>query len=415
MAKILILSLVFPPDGVSTSILYGALAEELKSLGHDITVLTTTPHYNEDCEARTSQPLSEHLRGLYYESDYHGIPVYHTPVPVKGNRVSRRFFDYSRFHAVSTMIGLTRIVGEYDIVLTPSPPLTIGLSAWLLGLIKRVPYIYNVQEIFPDIAVNLGVLKNRPIIKGLERLERFIYERSESVVVISEWFRRKLLQKEVPDNKIDVISNFTDTEFMRPGARRNAFSRAHGLDDKFVVLYAGNIGLTQNFENILAAAARLTHLKNLEILIVGDGARRVWLEEEIKKQGQPNVRLLDYQPRSLIPAMYAASDVCLVPLKGRMAQETFPSKIYTIMAAGRPAIVSADDDSELSWLVNKAECGWAVRPDDEAALAASIEDTYNRQSTLENFGHNGRVYVEQHHSRKAVAQQYDRLIRRILR
>ena len=128
MARILILSLVFPPDGVSTSILYGALAEELKNLGHDITVLTTTPHYNEDDEARLLQPLTRCWGGLYYKSDYRGIPVYHTPVPVKGSRVTRRLLDYTRFHAVSTAMGLLGIANDYQIILTPSPPLTIGLS-----------------------------------------------------------------------------------------------------------------------------------------------------------------------------------------------------------------------------------------------------------------------------------------------
>ncbi len=411
-STILILSLVFPPDGVSTSILYGELAEELRSLGHDITVLTTTPHYNEDKEALLRQPLSKQLCGLYYKSNYHGIPVIHAPIPMKGSRVAKRMLDYLRFHIISTIVGIF-MVGNFDIILAPSPPLTIGLSAWFLSKMRRNPFIYNVQEIFPDIAVSLGLLKNKRVIRRFEKIERFIYAKSQVVVVISDWFRKRLLSKGVSDDKIVVIPNFTDTEFMKPNDRRNRFSDYHDLEDKFVVLYAGNIGLTQNFENILAAARRLKDLKDLCILIVGDGARRSWLQNQLLKEGCPNIRLLPYQPRSIIPAMYASSNVCLVPLKGGTAQETFPSKIYTIMAAGRPALVAADPDSELSWIIHQSGCGWTVPPDDEKSLSEIIEKLYHQRDEIQKRGMSGRKYVEEFHSKNAIAKQYDRLICRL--
>lgn len=411
MSKILILSLVFPPDGVSTAILYGELAEELKNLGHDITVLTTTPHYNEDKEALRRQPLKSKLSGLYYESDFRGIPVIHAPIPMKKSRVARRMLDYARFHFVSSLAGLL-LTDKYDIILTPSPPLTNGLIAWILGTIRRKKFIYNVQEIFPDIAVSLGILKNKRMICLIEQLEKFIYERSAIVVVISDWFRKRLLEKGIPEDKISIIPNFTDTDFMKPKKRQNGFSSAHGLNDKFVVLYAGNIGLTQNFENILASARRLKHLKDLCLLIVGDGTRSKWLEKELTR-GYSNIKFLHYQPRSIIPEMYASSDICLVPLKGGTAQETFPSKIYTIMSAGRPAIIAADLDSELSWIVKKSGCGWAVPPDNEEALSEIIEEIYNQRNDISKKGELGRKYVERYHSRRAVAKQYDLLIRQI--
>jgi colanic acid biosynthesis glycosyl transferase WcaI len=248
----------------------------------------------------------------------------------------------------------------------------------------------------------------------MERLEHFIYRRARAVVVISEWFRRRLLAKGVPPEKLVVIPNFVDTEFMQPGQRHNSFSVTHGLDNQFVVLYAGNIGLTQGFETILAAAKRLAHFPDLRFLIVGDGTRRVWLENQLAQENLPNVTLLPYQARSVVPQIYASSDLCLVPLKRGTAQETFPSKIYTIMAAGRPVITSADPDSELTWVVGKANCGWAVPPDDPRALAASIESAYQHRSTLKEKGQNGRSYVVANHSRKVVARQYDELIKQIV-
>jgi len=408
--RILLLTLVFSPDSVSTSVLMTELALELKKLGHDLTVLTTTPHYNVEPEARQRQPLRRRWGGLLYESDCQGIPVYHASIPVKGSRVGARLLDYLRFHALSSLAGLT-LTGPYDLILAPSPPLTIGLSAWLLGLVRRVPFIYNVQEIYPDVAVSLGVLQNKPMIRLLEGLERFIYSRAGHISVISEWFRRRLLAKGVAEAKLTVIPNFVDTDFMRPSPRHNPFRLKHRLTDKFVVLYAGNIGLTQGFETIIAAARQLTDLPEVQFVIVGDGTRRAWLEETLARQPLPNVTLLPYQPRSAVPDIYASSDVCLVPLKKGTAQETFPSKIYTIMAAGRPVIASADADSELVWVVEAAGCGWAVPPDEATALAQAVGQAYRQRDHLTAKGQAGRGYVVAHHSRRAVAQQYDTLLR----
>lgn len=386
------------------------LAQELRSLGHEITVLTTTPHYSVEPEARARQPLTRQWGGLLYRSDCGDIPVWHAAIPVKGSRVGARLLDYARFHAISTLAGLGT-VEAYDVILAPSPPLTIGLSAWLLGMARRVPFIYNVQEIYPDVVVSLGLLRNRRAIRILEALERFVYARARVVTVISEWFRRRLREKGVPAAKLHLIPNFVDTDFMQPGPRHNPFSAAQGLDDTFVVLYAGNIGLTQGFETILDAARRLTHLRDLRFVLVGDGTRRAWLEEQLATHPLPNVQVLPYQPRSTVPHLYATSDLCLVPLKRGTAQDTFPSKIYTIMAAGRPVVASADGDSELAWVVQEARCGWHVPPDDSHALAAAIEQAYQQRDTLPQMGAQGRAYVAAHHSRQAIARQYDTLIR----
>ncbi len=369
-------TLLFAPDGVSTAVLMTELALELRDLGHEVVVLTATPHYNVEPEARSRQPLSRRWKGLLYQSCCDGIPVYHAAIPTKGHRVWTRLIDYARFHVVSLMAVLT-VIGRYDVVLAPSPPLTIGLVAVVMGRLRRVPVVYNVQEIYPDAAVSLGLLRNRFLIRLLESIERFIYARSQVVVVISEWFRRRLLEKGVADETLRVIPNFVDTDFMQPGARHNDFSAGLGLDDRFVVLYAGNIGLTQGFETILSVAKQLTSIRDLHFLIIGSGTREAWLKEQLVRENLHHVTLLPYQPRSLVPQLYASSDVCLVPLKQGTARETFPSKVYTIMAAGRPVIVSADPDSELAWVVGEAKCGVAVPPDDPDALAGAILRAYS--------------------------------------
>jgi colanic acid biosynthesis glycosyl transferase WcaI len=414
MARILLLTLLFSPDGVSTAELMTELALELKSLGHDLTVLAATPHYNLDVEARARQPLHRHWGGWLYRSRCGGIPVYHAYVPSKGSRVRERLKDYLRFHLISTAAGLLA-VGKYDLILAPSPPLTIGLSAWLLGLLRRAPFIYNVQEIYPDIAVSLGVLQNKRLIGLMQWIEKFIYARACRVVVISEWFKRRLLEKGVPERKLVVIPNFVDTDFIAPLSGPNAFAASHGLSDTFNVLYAGNTGLTQDFETILAAARLLQGLPGLRFVIVGDGARRAWLEEQLAAGAYPNLLLLPYQPRSVVPQIYASSAVCLVPLKKGTAQETFPSKVYNIMSAARPVIASADPDSELAWLVQQAGCGFTTPPSHPAGLAAAVEQAYRSREALHQRGENGRRYVLAHHSRRAVAERYDELIRQVVK
>lgn len=407
--KILLISLVFAPDGVSTAILLTELAAQLRQRGHELVVVTTTPHYNQDMETLRAQPLASRWGSILMQSDCRGIRVFHARVRPKGKKILARLLDYIGFHMVGTLAAL-RLGGQYDIVLAPSPPLTIGLSAMILAWARRVPFIYNVQEIYPDLAVELGVLKNRLLIRLLQHLERFIYARARVVVVISEKFRQRLLAKGVPARKLAVIPNFVDVHEVQPGNRRNEFSRCHGLDELFVVQYAGNIGLTQDFETIMAAARLLRNIPDIFFLLVGDGTRRAWLAQTLEKIGLRNMRWLPYQPRSIMPQLYAGSDICLVPLGRNMARDTFPSKIYTIMAAGRPALVSADPDSELAAIVAQANCGVAVAPGAPVALADAIRTMYSRPDELREMGRRGRQFVENNYSPAAVADQYHALI-----
>jgi colanic acid biosynthesis glycosyl transferase WcaI len=408
--KTLLLSLVFAPDSVSTAILLTELSQQLKNIGNDFTVITTTPHYNYDPEILEMQPLTPLWGKFLFKSECKGIPVYHIRVHAKGKRVITRLFDYLFFHIVSVFVGV-RLKEKYDVILASSPPLTIGLCAILLAVLRRVPFVYNVQEIFPDILVGMGSLKNRFLIYILEKMEKFIYARAKVVTVISEKFRQRLLDKGVPASKLCVIPNFVDIDFFQPGERHNAFSLEHQLDDRFVVLYAGNIGLTQDFETIIAAAELVQDNPEICFLIVGDGARREWLEEQIDQQALKNVRYLPYQPHSVVPQLYASSDVCLVPLRRNTAFDTFPSKIYTIMAAGRPVIASADKNSELTWVVEQTKCGIAIPPSDPHALGATVKKVFEAPEGLLGMGKIGREYVVAHHSPEIVAQQYHELLK----
>ena len=172
----------------------GELGADLKSQGHEVTVLTTSPHYNRDPEAESRQPLHDYWGPILKRSVYHGMHVYHTFMPRKGKNVLFRLLAWIEFHIISTIAGMT-VIPKPDIIITPSPPLTIGLSAWILGCFYRAPHIYNVQEIYPDIAINLGVLRNKWIIGLLFSLERYVYKKASCITVITPRMYQRLLEK----------------------------------------------------------------------------------------------------------------------------------------------------------------------------------------------------------------------------
>ncbi|MBE2268104.1 MAG: glycosyltransferase family 4 protein [Anaerolinea sp.] len=413
MARILVHTLVFAPDGVSTSQIVSELAHDLHDYGHQVVVLTTQPHYNRDLDAEAQQPLQRRLFGMYYTSQYHGIRVIHTRMRRKADRVSGRFSDYLIFHALSLILAAF-LIGRQDAVLSVSPPLTIGVIGWLLTLIKGGKAIYNVQEIYPAVMVQTGMLTEEsrlyPILK---RIERFVYRTSQVIVPISDGFKATIIAEGIAPGKVVTIPNFVDTEFICPQPKDNELSRELKLVDKYVVLYAGNIGITQSFDMIIEVMGRLADHPHIHFLIVGDGARRAQLEALIGEKRFPNVTMLPYQPRHVVPNIYATGDLHLVPLMAGTARTTIPSKIYTIMASGRPALVSVDHDSELVSVVQSANCGLATPPDNADALEAAILHAYAEREAFQQYGANGRRYIEQHYSRKAVSAQYDRLIRQL--
>jgi colanic acid biosynthesis glycosyl transferase WcaI len=408
MSHILLHTLVFAPDSVSTAFLMTDLARQLHASGHDVTVLTTTPHYNLDPAALARQPLQRRLFGLAAQSSCDGVRVWHVRLPMKGERVYTRVLDYIYFHIMSLAIGLL-LVRRYDIVITPSPPLTIGVVGWLLGTLRGAPSVYDVQEVYPDFAVNQGLIRNRLLIAVLKRLERFVYARSTHVVTISDWFTRIVRARGVPAGKVSTIPNFVDTALYQPLPRANRFAEQHGLRGSFVVLYGGNVGLSQDWDSFLHAAEVLRE-RPILFVVVGDGVRTKWLEQQISSRALTNVRLLGYQSRLLMPEINACADLCTIPMKTGTTSDTFPSKIYTIMACGKSVLVQADPDSELHWLVSSHGCGRVVPPDVPDAYAEAVLKAFLERELLPAEGEKGRVLVQDVYSKETVAARYHALI-----
>jgi len=409
MANILLLSLIFPPDNVSTAQIMGDLALDLKNKGHSLLVISTQPHFNDDIEAIKKQPLKPYRGRLLQKSNYFGIDVLHIWMPRKGKSKLLRIISWLGFHMVSTLAGFFCNF-KPDIILTPSPPLTIGISAWLIGLWHKCAFVYNVQEIYPDVAVNLGVLKNKFLIKVLQYIETFVYDKAKALIIISDGMADNVKQKGVDKNKIFIIPNFVDIEGFQPGSKTNTFSIMHKLADKFVISYAGNMGMPQGLDILIDTAHILRHEKNIHFLMMGDGTERLSLIEKAKKLNLSNISFLTYQPYSLMPDAYAAADVSFVSQAPGTSNDGIPSKVYRIMACGRPVIACTDADSDLSRLITQSGGGIVVTAGDSKALAQGIMKVYENKDEWIQRGDKARSYVVANFSRDSICQKYNDIL-----
>jgi colanic acid biosynthesis glycosyl transferase WcaI len=305
-------------------------------------------------------------------------------------------------------------VSRPDVIIAPSPPLTVGLFAWFLGKFHGAPFIYNVQEIYPDIAVRLGALRNRRVIGLLERLERFVYRKGEKIAVIAPRMRQRLLEKGVPSDKVEVVPNFVDIGDLSPLPKDNDFSRRHGIQGKFIVSYAGNMGPAQGLESFIDSAGVLRDETGIHFMMMGDGILRESLKERVEKLGLNNFTFLPYQPYSTMPQIYAASDISLVPQTALTGCDAIPSKVYRIMACARPVLATTDSGSDLATLIKDAGCGETVPPERASELADVIYKAYRDQARWKEMGQAGRAHVVEHYSRPAVTQRYNNLVRRVI-
>jgi colanic acid biosynthesis glycosyl transferase WcaI len=406
--RILLLTLYFAPDIAANAVIMTELAEELAALGHQVTVVTAFPHY-------AGNVIDRRYRGRLIQQDTHqGIRVIRTYLYTSPHkqRFLVRFLNYVSFNALSTLAGL--FAGPQDVILAPSPPLTIGLSAYIISRVRRIPYVYNVQDIYPDVVAKLGILTNPLVIAFSRWLERFVYASARHITVLSEGFRSNLLRKDVPPGKLSIIPNFVDVDFIRPLPQDNGFRHRFRLDGRFVVLYAGNLGHSQSLEHVLECAALLQGQGDIAFVIVGNGSRKPYLEAQARQMGLSNVYLIPFQPREDVPEIYAAADVSLVTLRKGIALDSVPSKAYTIMASGRPMIASVDEGSDTWQLVEQAQCGLCVEPENPQALAEAIRVLYADPALRERLGRTGREHVVQHYTRQAVGRQYHELLTSIV-
>lgn len=397
----------FAPDVAPTGIVMTRIVHELAELGHSIEVITSLPWYRDHAvEPTFAGKLIRH------EDIRWGRITRLHPFPAPDKRaLIHRAAAFAGFSAIGAAVGARG--PRVDGVLAVSPPLTLGLTGWAIARARGGALLFNVQDVYPDVAIELGVLKEGRLLSATRRLERFCYERADAVTVLSEELRDNVREKTISPDKVRVIPNFVDTAAIAPTQRENAYRREFGLEGKVVVMYAGNVGLSQSLDIVIEAASALGHEDEVAFVINGQGAARRDLERAAR--GLDNVRFVDMQPVERLGEVLAAADIHLVPLKRGLARSSVPSKTYSILASGRPLIASVDRGSEVARLVEKAEAGLAVPPEDPEALTKAIRRLVEAPAERARMGRSGRRFVETWASPSAVAKAYEQLFEELKR
>jgi colanic acid biosynthesis glycosyl transferase WcaI len=398
----------FAPDLAPTGVVMTRIVEELAGLGHRIDVVTALPWY-------------EHHR---VEPEWAGRPVRTEatawgsitrvhPFPTDKRSIPRRAVAFGGFSALAGVCGVRG--GKADGVLAMSPPLTLGLTGRAIATARRAPLVFNIQDVFPDVAVELGAISNERVIEAARRLERASYRAADAVTVLSDDLRDNVAAKlpAAERAKVRVIPNFVDIEAITPLDRMTSYRRQLGIGTETVVMYAGNVGLSQSLELILAAAEKLTHREDVVFVVNGGGSARADLER--RAMGMTNVRFADYQPRERLAEVLATGDVHVVPLKRGLARSSVPSKTYSILAAARPLVASVDLGTEVARVVERAGSGVAVAPEDPAAFLDAIAGLVDDPDGRAVMGAAGRAFVERWASPAAVAAAYEALFTELAR
>ena len=367
------------PDTGATGQLLTELAEDLVAKhGIDVTVVAGYP------PSAAGDLASSEVRN--------GVRI----VRARGTRVSQRSFagratNYLTYFMSAFWIALR--LPKQDVTVALTDPPIIGLAA--LAARPRRGMVFYCQDIFPQVAGLLEDFKSDLINDTLERLNRFLVRRAKRIVSLGETMSARLVDGKGADPaKITVIQNWADTSAIVPSEKVNQFSSAHDLDRRFVVLHAGNIGLSQNLDVVIDAAEILKPRTDIAIVFIGDGNRRQALESAAQTRGLENVRFIPFQPRAVLRWTYATSDVCLVSLKPGLAGYIVPSKLYPILAAGRPYIAAVEPLSEVAALTERHRCGVLVAPGDAAALASTIVALADDRQSRETMGLRAREAAE---------------------
>ncbi len=322
-------------------------------------------------------------------------------------RLPARLLNLGSCFALAAIAALTD--SRPDVVIAATDPPLLGALGAIIRRRWRCSFVYNVRDLYPDVAEANGGVKSRFLLGLLKRANDFAYSRADLVIVLGHDMRRRLLDKGVPADKVVVVENNVDCRKIRP-IEPNHFREQFG--DKFIVMYSGNLGLSQQLETVLDAAGCFRRDQRILFLLVGEGARKQWLEDRARTLGLSNVRFLPYQPRERLAESLSAADLHLIPLLSAATGTIVPSKIYGILAAGRPFVAMMDKDSDAARLAENYMVGLTSAPGDSLALAQAIGFAISHPAELKEMGRRARRVAEQYYDRPVIAGQYAAMLHR---
>ncbi len=387
-----------------TGVVMSRIVQELANRGHELHVVTSLPWYRK-------HQVEQGWSGALWRVEKTNWGSITRVQPFAGKTKSNLLRRAVGFILFSYLVGLRALFAgkvwrRVDGVLAMSPPLTLGLIGWHTKLFRGGKLVFNIQDIFPDAAIETGAITNKKIISFASWLERTSYKCSDSVVLLSDDLANNVQSKleQKFHKRVKVIPNFVDTQAITSMSRMTKYRTELRIDDALVVMYAGNVGFSQSLEMLVSAARELPQLI---FVINGEGAAR----ESLKKSahGLSNVRFGDYQDVSRLSEVLATGDIHVVPLKRGLGSVSVPSKTYSILASGRPVLAAVDLDTEVPRILAAADAGVCVEPDNSAAFISALRAMTLDPKTLSEMGERGRKWVENHASPASVAQRYEAL------
>jgi colanic acid biosynthesis glycosyl transferase WcaI len=402
--RLVVLCPHFAPDLAPTGVVMTRIVTELAARGHELHVVTSLPWYR-------NHAIEQGWGGRLWRTEKTEwgsiIRVHPFPGKSKSNLLRRAL----GFIAFSYAVGIRSVHADglpfkVDGVLAMSPPLTLGLTGWCTKIIRRAPLVFNIQDVFPDAAIQTGAISNKKIIAAAKWLERVSYQRSDAVVLLSQDLRTNIANKidAKHHHRLHVIPNFVDTVAITPQDRMTNYRSELGIGDQLVVMYAGNVGFSQSLNLVVEAAAKFSEVA---FVVNGDGAARKKLQEDCAELA--NVYFGDYQPIERLSEVLATGDIHLVPLRTGLAAVSVPSKSYSILAAGRPMLAAIDLNTEIPNMLQQSGAGIAVEPDNAPAFIEALGRLVNNRDQLSEMGANGRKWVETHASPASVAARYEEI------
>ena len=404
--NILFLTQWYPPE---PGLLQQELAQTLMAHGHEVTVLTGSPNFPSGKlypGYRVRPLLRETIAGVQVVR----VPLY----PEHSRSAIKRAINYLSFACSAATIG-GYAVSRPDVIFVYHPPLTIGIPAYVLSRVWRIPFVYQIQDMWPETLRATGMLNNATLLKAVGRFARWVYDRAAALVVISPGFRRNLIEKRVPADKVHFISNWVDPESYFVADPDPELAAELGMGNRFNVLFAGIIGKAQGLESVLEAARLLRDLEEIQFILLGDGVALPGLKQMAEDKDLNNVLFPGRYPQDSMPAIYALADVLLVHLKADpLFSITIPHKTLTYLASAKPILAAVDGDT--ADVVVEAGAGRTCPPGDPEALAETVRELYSCESAeLHRMGRNGRQAARTLYSREHTISSIEAVLQKVTR
>lgn len=405
--RILFLSDNFTPEGNAPAARLHEHALRWVQEGHEVTVITGAPNFPEG-------RLYPGYRNRWRQVEFiDGIRVVRVKTYIAANEGKfKRTLDYLSFMVASVLCGM--LERRPDVLVATSPQFFCAVGGWALAALRRVPFVFELRDLWPDSIAAVGAMRRGAVLRWLEKVELFLYRRAAAIVSVTESFRDNLVKRSVPPGKIHVVVNGVDLERYSPRARDSELASLWDVGDRFVVGYLGTFGMAHALHDVVETAALLVHRKDIVFLLAGGGAERKTIEGLVLVRGLDNVRLIPRQPKNMMPRLWSLCDVALVPLRDTPVFATvLPSKLFEAMGMGVPVLVSLPE-GEATALVRRAGSGVCVPPEDARALSRAVEVLADEPRQLKGL-REASLVAARTYSREAQARLLLRVLERVTR